>query len=241
MTTAAQIITDAFREAQMVALNGTVTTTEQTEALRRLNVLIPSVLGNEVGRKLVDVTVGGTYDQSQCLAVFVPEDVRIVLNLTEAQTYKLHPRPYDGQRFAVADVDDNLATYNVVLDGNGRQIEDAATLTLSTDGLVRQWFYRADLGGWVKLTDLATTDNIPFPTEFDDYFVTLLAMRLNPRYRSEGMSAESIAAFQRQESRFEARYRRPRDTQEWGSLGLLGQRARAYGGSSAAFSYGRGR
>lgn len=161
-----------------------------------------------------------------------------MLNLAAARTLKLSPSPHEGQRVAVADAGANLATYNLTLDGNGRTIEGAATQVLATDGMVRQWLYRGDTANWVRLTDLALDDDLPFPTEFDDYFAILLAMRLNPRH-GRTLMEESAAWFTGREGAFEARYRRPRPVQDWGTPGLHGQFGRAYG-SSATWTRGRG-
>jgi hypothetical protein len=104
------------------------------------------------------------------------------VNLAEPVTIHLHPNPQDGARFALNDVAGNLSTYNVTLDGNGQRIESAVTLTLSTDNTNSEWFYRADTGNWVLFSPLILTDTFPYPEEFDDFFIIMLAMRLNPAY-----------------------------------------------------------
>lgn len=223
MTTASDIITAAYREAQIIAISASPTTAETTEALNRLNSLVLSVFGGEAGEELTDLAIGGEFDRSQLVSDHVPADTRLVLNLGSAQTLSLDPQPYNGERVAVADAGANLVTHNLILDGNSRRIETAATVTLNTSSLARQWMYRADLGNWVRLTSLAAGDEMPFPVEFDDYFIIGLAIRLNPRHRSDGMSQESATRWQRQEGQLQARYRKPRRLQDWGSRGLLGQ------------------
>jgi hypothetical protein len=49
VTLASSIISDAYRESNLVPLVGTLTTAEQGEGLRLLNNLVLSVMGNEVG------------------------------------------------------------------------------------------------------------------------------------------------------------------------------------------------
>lgn len=222
MTLASETITRAYRESNLLALSATVTTAQQNEALPLLNTLILSSVGNEAGAELHEITIGGTYDQSQFCSSWVPDNARLILNLTGARTFTLHPHPYSGQRIAIADAKSNLNTYNLTLSGNGRMIEGAATnLILSTNGMSRQWLYRD--GNWAKISSLAAGDTMPFPEEFDDYFITGLALRLNPRF-AQAFSQESAAALQRQRSQLRARYRRPRQQQELGTLGLMGQR-----------------
>jgi hypothetical protein len=221
MATASEIIVSAYRESNLVGVDRALTTAQETEGLSLLNNLIPATIGNEIGEEFCDLNVGGEYDDVY-IWEWLPENIRLVLNNASERTFKLHPRPYDGQRLAVTDPGSALSTANVTLDGNGRQIEDAATLVLNTDGLDAQWLYRADLGNWVRITDLVAADTMPTPREFDDYWSILLAMRLNPRHGRE-MVQSSASWLDSMANRLEARYRRPRDQQDWGSLGLLGQ------------------
>lgn len=239
MTTASEIITAAYREGNLLGINASPTTAQQTEGLSLLNTILLVAIGFDAGQELSPLNVGGPYNDAEIAANFIPENAQLVLNLTSAQSLRLHPRPYDGQRVAVADVGQNLSTYNLTLDGNGRTIEGAATKVLSTDGSALQWLYRADLGDWKAIGALALSDALPFPIEFDDYFRALLAARLNPRYGQE-LQQGSAMWFDEMQRRFEARYRRPRPVQDWGSPGLLNQYTRAYGPSSAAFARGRG-
>jgi hypothetical protein len=208
MTLVSSIITQAYRESNLIAVGTTPTANHIAEALDRLNSIVMSTIGNEVGDPLIDVTVGGTYDESEVLSPWVPKNTRLLLNLTAAETYYLHPNPKNGQRFALADIDNNLSTYNVIINGNGRSIEAAATLTLATNGLARQWMYRGDTGNWVRVATLTSSDQLPFPEDFDDYFITMLALRINPRI-SQQMSAESLKALSRSRSQLNARYNVP--------------------------------
>lgn len=205
MTLASGIITDAYRESNLIPMGNSPNTNQQTEALGRLNVLILSTIGNEVGDALDDMNVGGSYDQSSLAMEFIPDNARLVLNLTGSKTLNLDPFPFEGQRLSFVDVAGNLATYNLTLSGNGRKIENAASLVLNTNSDSRQWMYRADLGCWVKITTLIYTDAMPFPSEFDDYFITMLALRLNPRY-GQALASETVLALKRARSQLRSRY-----------------------------------
>lgn len=240
MALASDIIQAAYRESNLIAIVATPNTNETNEALGRLNGLILSTIGNEAGEELRDLNIGGSFDQSSYCSQWVPANARLILNLTAAVSYNLHPEPYEGQRLAMVDVGGNLATRNLTLTGNGRKIEGGASLVLSTNGMDRQWMFRADVANWVKLTSLASSDAMPFPTEFDDYFIVSLALRLNPRHGA-ALSQESQAALAQQKTQIRARYRRPRPTQDTGSLGLLGQRGNAFNPSTADFNAGRPR
>ena len=236
MTLASEIIARAYRETNIVPISGSPSTAEQTEALALLQPIILGVLGNAAGVELADLNVGGDYDQSSYCTPYAPENARLVLNLSAATTINLPPQPYDGQRIAIVDAAANLATYNLTLDGNGRKIEGAATLALSTNGMDRQWLYRADTANWVKLSALATSDEMPFPAEFDTYFVTALALRINPRH-GVALAAETQVALKDAEKRLAARYRKPRPRQDM-PRGFVSSRD-AYGLGVSDFNAGR--
>lgn len=220
-TTASDILVAAYRESNLTGVGRALTSAQETEGLTILNGLLPATVGQEIGQELSDLNIGGEYEDY--FWEYVPQNVRLVLNIGSPRTLKLHPRPYNGQRLAVADAGETLGTSSLTLDGNGRLIEGDPTIILDESGMVREWIYRADLGQWLRLDSLELTSDMPFPREFDDYWSILLAMRLNPRHGRE-LAQSSATWLQSMASRLEARYRRPRDQQDWGSLGLLGQR-----------------
>jgi len=215
MTLVSEIISDAYRLSNITRVGGSPTSDQETEALRYLNRLVKSVFGNEAGENLRPFPIGDTnisrpaeypgWTNTPSGDWFVPKNLRVMLNLSAPVDLYLHPEPDDGSRFAALDVIGNLSTNNVTVYGNGRLIEGASTLTLDTDGYNAEWFYRADLGNWVKYAELTTTDTFPFPVEFDDYFITLLAIRLNPAYGA-GLDPQSQMIYNRAKSQFSARY-----------------------------------
>lgn len=215
MTLTSQIIIDAYRQANIVAAGATLTTIQQTEALRYLNRFVQGVIGTEIGEDLEPFLIGNNniqrpsgypgYESVPSGDWFLPKNQRMILNLVEATTVWLHPMPDDGSRFAVNDVSGNLATYNLTINGNGRNVEGVSQIVLSTNGTNSSWWYRADLGDWVKYATLVAGDTFPFPPEFDDFFITLLAMRLNPSYGLT-LDQQSLAIFKRTETQLKARY-----------------------------------
>lgn len=207
MTLVSTILADAYRETNLIPLGGTPNTNQTTEALRRLNSIVLSTIGYEAGDDLVELNYGGDYDQSSLIVDYLPDNVRLIFNLDAAATLYLDPNPYDGQRLAFVDAGGNLNTYNVTLDGNGRKIAGAATAVLNTDSDSRQWMYRADTGNWVVLTTLVAGDEMPFPSEFDDFFVISLAGRINPQY-GQNLAPESVERYRSIRSRLRARYGR---------------------------------
>ncbi len=215
MTLVSQIITDAYRQSNLLAIGVSPTANQITEALRYLNRILASVLGNEVGEPLIDFPIGRSgidrpagypwYNTTPSNNWFVPQNHRVMLNLQEGTTLYLHPRPDNGARFGVTDILGNLSTYPVVIDGNGRNIESSSTVTLSTNSLIREWIYRADMGSWVRVVTVIESDTFPFPQEFDDFFITLLAMRINPSYGVD-LDSQSQYILSRGRSQLRARY-----------------------------------
>lgn len=214
-TPIAQIITDAYRVTNLINLGTSPNFTQQAEGLRYLSRIVLSSIGNEIGEPLEAFPIGRKgiksppgypwWDQVPSGTWFVPKNYRLMLNLEEAVTLPLNPNPDDGSRFAIVDVSGNLSTNNVTVVGNGRLIEGSSTLTINEDGFRGEWIYQADLGEWKKCAPIEITGVLPFPPEFDDYFVIALAMRLNPSYAAS-IDPQTLAAFQRSQKQIRARY-----------------------------------
>ena len=214
MTTISTIIDDAFRESNLTGVGRSPTTAEQTEALSLLNRVVYSMYADEAGEALTDLPygknnvsttdfLGRTFDDFD--TDFVPDNTRLVLNLQETKTINLPPKPRDGARFSIVDASGNLATYPLIVNGNGRLIEAGTSKTLNTNGQTRSWFYRADASDWKAVSDLITTDASPFPTEFDDLLVIKLALRINPRYGVQ-LDQQTLQRYAEMMRKFRARY-----------------------------------
>jgi hypothetical protein len=229
MTTVTEIITDAYRKGNLVALGASPSDNQNTEALRYLNRIVKSVFGNEAGDKFTSLAIGShnysrpsgypwyptTPDDTDW---FVPANTRVMFNLTETVNLYLTPHPDDGARFAAIDVSGNLSTYPVTIYGNGRSIESSPSIILNTNNTDTEWFYRADTGNWIKYASLLIDDTFPFPSEFDDYFIIELALRLNPSYGTT-IDDQSTAVHNRSKVQLRARYRQTTEMQS--ELALL--------------------
>lgn len=223
MSLTSDIITDAYRESNMLPIGATLTPDRAAEGLRRLNVIVSGVYGYEVGEPLDDWPIGkeGVVDEilwERPSWQYPPSNVRFIAASDEPETVYLNPNPADGARVAIIDPLNRLAAAPVTLNGNGRAIENAASVVLNLDDTTRMWIYRADLGRWLRLSDLdgSALEEFPFPKEFDDFFTTRLAMRLNPRYGRQ-LSQESAAELVDVRDKLRARYRQP--TTVWGDPG----------------------
>lgn len=215
MTLVQQIITDAFRQSNLIAVGDSPSLESQDEALRYLNRIVRSVFGNEAGEQLEEFPVGKKnisrpqgypFDEEYIAADwYVPTNKRLMLNLENAITIYLDPHPSDGSRMGVIDVAGNLSTYNLTLAGNGRLVETTPTLVLNTNSINYEWFYRQDKASWLRTTNLGIADTFPFPEEFDDMFITMLAIRINPAY-GRTIDEQSASVLDRSRTQFRARY-----------------------------------
>lgn len=215
MTLVSEIITDAFRQSNLLALGVDPTALQQAEALRYLNRIVKSVFGNEVGDPLTAFPIGREninrpsgypwWDDVPSNDWFVPKNTRVMLNLDAPVSLYLHPDPDDGSRFAAVDTSGNLATNNVTVYGNGRTIETELSIVLDTDGVDREWFYRADLGDWLRSIPLLSEDTFPFPEEFDFFFIIQLGMALNPTMGA-ALDPQTMQTYTRARTQMRARY-----------------------------------
>lgn len=213
MTTIAQIITDAYRESNNIAIGQVPTLAEQVEGLSAFNRFYKSLLGGRANDGLTTLNIDDnnveiTYlDAVKTLeSSWTPSSgFRFVFNNTSNKTLVLNPYPQDGERLIIQDVSNNFATYPVTVKGNGRLIEGSTQVVLNTNGEITEYFYRADTASWVKVSTLDVNDIFPFPEEFEDLFSIGIALRLNPR-NSSITDNMSLIEFRRLKNMFKARY-----------------------------------
>lgn len=232
MTTATEIIQNAYREGNILPVGTSPGVNETTEALARLNNLIVAVFGTEMGENLVDWLVPSPqrtaptaanfpqgpqtiFDDSGSLAgnsnavwPYPPKNSRIIYG-SVASTVYFPEAPDDGSRMAIVQGsgagDSGTAGAVLTLDGNGRTIEGVNTQAYPSPVTGRSWFYRADLADWRALEPLEAADDMIFPPEFDDLWITMLAIRLAPRY-GKVVAAETVAINKSMLSKFSNRY-----------------------------------
>lgn len=207
-TPIAEITQQAYRETNLIPIGVEPTAAEQTEGLRRLQAIIKSVMGNEVGEELQAWDIPERFPNYRASTNLEPwPNSRLLCQLAAPTTVTFPARGLrDGARMAVHDLDGDFATNNLTIDANGYLIDGALTDVLSTNNQIIEYMFRADLGEWIIWTDLEIDDNMPFPQEFDELFVALLAMRLNPRHNSV-TRGETQATIQRGILQLRARYR----------------------------------
>lgn len=236
MTIAQDSVTRAYRELNVTPIGATPTTAQLAEGLTQLNAFLRIIFGLKMGELLRDweapfqqrtAPVAANFPQnpwplnqdSQFMGLplsggsgsmfwpYPPKNSRIVFGGTQNTTVYFPEQPDDGSRMGL--VMGALATGGVTLtlDGNSRLIAGQPTQQFVmplTGGSA--WIYRADLGDWRPVADLALTDVLPFPEDMDDYIDLGLAIRLAPK-NDKTVSAETAKAFKDAETIFQARYK----------------------------------
>lgn len=216
MSTVSEIITDAYRQSNLIAVGTLPSSAQQQEALRYLNRIVKSTLGNEAGEILEAFPVGRNnvtkpegfpwYGNTPGGNWFLPENKRVMANLTQDTSIFLHPKPSDGARIGVSDISGNLSTYGLTLVGNGRTIEGSPSLVLTTDGLDREWLYDDTSGDWKRVSPLDDLNvDFPFPNDFDIYFICMLAGAINPAYDVQA-DGQVAMHYSRARTQLRARY-----------------------------------
>jgi len=213
MTLVSDIIQRGYRETNLIGIGVTPTAAEQAEALPLVQEIVLSVFGNQVGELFQSLMIGNNNIQAPVgFPAWLPPETwwaplgtRLVCNLANPLTINLSPTPEDGARMAVIDASGNFALNPLMLVGNGHSIEGAHSLTLNTDSVAKEWFFRADLDNWVPVTPLGAGDAMPFPQEFDSLFAIILAARLNPR-AGKDLVISSQASLKHLQEQFRARY-----------------------------------
>lgn len=255
MTTVASIINSAFRETNLIPISVLPTQPQLDEAFALLSTIVAGVLGNEAGENLNPMPLGQNainspkgypwWSNQLPGNLFIPVNTRLMCNLTGPGTVNLSPAPHDGARMGIVDVSNNFATYPLTVLGNGRNIEGATFMVYNVNGTIRQWLYREDQGNWVTVLPLDATGSMPWPSEFDDIFIIMLAMRLNPR-NGASMNPASIEALKSGMTKFSARYGQStiQMPSEQGLIrtannyGYWGQYSMMYGDPNTAFNTG---
>ncbi len=214
MTTILQIIKEAYRESNILPIGQTPSANEQEEALALFNRFLSSVYGAEVGEKLTTIRIGSLnvvnpqeieYPTGVVSGWYIPPSSRVVINSTTPMTLYLNPHPKDGERVSIVDGSGTFATAALTLKGNGQTIDNSVQTVLNTDGVIKNYVFRADTNNWQTVFPLALTDLLPFPPEFEDLFIIGVAIRLNPR-NGVGLDPQTVETYKRLNRIFKSRY-----------------------------------
>lgn len=190
MTTVLDTIAGALRACRVLGAGRTPKAPDAAFGLEAFQNLIDHLAGYGASYEWTDARC----DSAEEISVDEPGARRQVKTSAGAITITLPRQPRDGARFAVVDVDRTFDTNNLTINSNGMRFDatlDAngaptggsiTTTALSTQGLVRSWMYRADLGAWIRLSELTLSSFVPYPVEFNRSFKAMLAVEMKDEY-----------------------------------------------------------
>lgn len=215
MTLVTSIIKSALRETNLIPLGVDPSDAQEQEAFELLSTIVAGIPGAEAGEDLNPLPLGTDnigspagypwWSNTLPADTFVRANTRLMLNLTAEGYVYFDPAPHDGARMGLVDCASNLDICPITLYGNGRLIDGQPDLTISTPNTAQEWVYREDIGTWVTVTPLALDGQMPWPSEYDDMFIIMLALRLNPRY-GQVIHPASMETLRKARASFSARY-----------------------------------
>lgn len=191
-----ECISAAFREADVTTIGTEPTADEYAEGLLLLNAFVTRLFGTEFGENIQDWPVPPP-TASSISSAGVPDNLvspnlsstwylvpsintRLLLKTTATLTIKFPEQPFDGSQVAIVDV--GSTSTEITLSGNGRLIDGQTSLFDTPQAFSgKRWIYRADIASWTLVATLGLNDTLPLVADFDDLFVTYLAIRLAPR------------------------------------------------------------
>jgi hypothetical protein len=157
------------------------------------------------------VMLGSPYatDSSAMIYRYPPKNTRIVWG-QKNETAWFPEAPDDGTRMgffvASGEKTGDGPDATLVIDGNGRLIDGAETVTLTVTSAPQEWLYRGDTGRWTTIKDMLLTDQCPFPPELDDLWVCALAIRMAPSFEKKVHPVTQVM-FTAMLKKLQARYR----------------------------------
>lgn len=206
MTLNSELIFSGYRESNFTAQSAVLTSEEETEGLALLQGLVLSMPGLLLGHKYKPwhlpwpnrtATKAGDYPARSDALVdgrdvqYPPVNSRVVLRNQSPTTLYMRQMPADGDLMQFVDAG---FLGDVTLDANGQYfgtsgVATTEVLTTAVGGgnrfPTRTYMYRQDIASWVQMDTLLFAGQMPFPVEFDDFWITSLAMRLAPRFGNE--------------------------------------------------------
>lgn len=203
MTANSTLIQAAFRESNFIAQGADPTENEQAEGLRLLQSMVSSLAGSVIGTKFkpwhipfvfntapeakrFPAYAENNYIRPEIDEKYPPNNARVILRNTSTQTIYFQNKPNDG---AIMSIVDAGFTADVTLDANGMFFETdgndrTKVIEPRTTGRnpKQDYVFREDTASWNLTSNLLYAGEMPYPEQFDDYWITGLALRLSPSF-----------------------------------------------------------
>lgn len=221
MTKASELVVQAYREINLTPLGAALTPDQATEGLTLLDRYITSLYGFELGEFKMDWPTPPSptsptaarfplFPASEKLPdnvwPFPPSNVNILLTLVSDTTIYLQQNPDDGARMSLINIGGTTPDI-LTVDGNGRLVQGASTLSGTADTLNQtKLLYRADLGDWIAIVNMADDTESPLPKEYDTLLSFGIADRLASRNGRKLDNSQRLE-FSRILRRLKAQYR----------------------------------
>lgn len=192
MATLNELANEALEQLFVLSAGETPAPDEHAAVLsivQRLIVSLPEIGG---GRQLVDVESNTSCEPA--------EDTRVVVT-SSGVTITPPSAPRNGARFGVIPIG-----VTVSVSAGSRYIQ-GSTLSLSVT-TPTIWTYDPSAANWVKVTDLASTDQSPWPAWLDQHIAVLAARDAAPKV-IDSISATLAANIARAEAALRTVFSRP--------------------------------
>lgn len=202
MATAQETIVTGLQALKVLGLGQSPDTAKNTYCLRQLNAYLRQIAGFSGSVAFVNKRIDAAYQVThQWPALRLQVMAGVTVTLPEET-------PTDGFRLEVIDAAGTAAASNITIARNGWKINgSAANYTINTNGGSASLFFRADTGNWALVADLALTDNLPFPADFDEAIALNAALRYTLFGQSLSREDRELAILGAQ--RLRARYKKP--------------------------------
>lgn len=235
MATAQETIVTALQALKVLGLGESPTTAQNVYCLKQLNAYLRQLRSFGVSLAMINRRVDSSYQVGlQWPALRLECTTGVTITLPEGAG---QPVP-DGMRIEVIDVAGTAASSPITIARNGWKINGAAAnYTISANGGAANLFFRAELGDWRLLADLALADDLGLPAEFDEAIALNAARRFT--LFGQRLSPEDFELAEHGEARLRARYGKAPPATFDPALWPGGDSATGYYGSLADFLAGR--
>lgn len=196
MTTCLSIVTSALRVCRVIGAGQTPPAGDAADAMSALQRRIRHLAGYGAAYPYRQRVVSGSHTIHR-------DDMGADCVVTATATLTLPENPRPGARVRVR----ALPGVTVTVARNGLLIAGAASDATVSAGAMAEWMFRDDLGSWNLISALSLSDEMPYPDEFDDAWIYILAAVIGPEYGSNHeLSQTQIAHAQHGYTRLAAKY-----------------------------------
>lgn len=166
--TVREVVTRASRLNGAIASGDGITADEAVDVVTAFNAMVRAMHGTIIGPRLSPLPAA---------AALTAENGGQYQIAASLMTITAPTNPRNGFRFGVVDANLNFTTNTCTIARNGRLLEGAAAnISLTTNGDNRIWFFRGDVGNWVKEIDLTIDATVHYPDPLVAYLPDMLAV-----------------------------------------------------------------